>query len=109
MDFKLPKLGEGADSGTIVNLFVKVGDTVAKDQPVLELESEKAVASIPSTVAGTVTAVHVKPGDKVAVGARIFSVGDTGGAAPAPAAAAPAVAPMHPVAPVPVAAATPAP
>lgn len=109
MDFKLPKLGEGADSGTIVNLFVKVGDTVAKDQPVLELESEKAVASIPSTIAGTVTAVYVKPGDKVAVGARIFSVGDAGGAAPAPAAAAPAVAPVHAVAPAAIPAAAPAP
>jgi len=99
MDFKLPKLGEGADSGTIVSLFVKAGDTVAKDQPVLEIESEKAVASIPSTIAGTVTAVHVKPGDKVAVGTRIFSVGDGAGAAPAPAAtptvaAAPVAAPV---------------
>jgi pyruvate dehydrogenase E2 component (dihydrolipoamide acetyltransferase) len=95
MDFKLPKLGEGADSGVVVNLFVKEGDTVAKDQTVLELESEKAVASIPSSVAGTVTKIHVKAGDKISVGARIFSVGEAGAsAAPAsPAAAAPAVAP----------------
>src|SRR2546426_10726752 len=83
MDFKLPKLGEGADSGVIVNLFVKEGDTVAKDQSVLELESEKAVASVPSTVAGVVTKIYVKQGDKVSVGARIFAVGAAGAVAPA--------------------------
>ena len=53
MDLKLPHLGEGADSGTVVNLFVKEGDTVTKDQPIIELENEKAVATIPSTAAGT--------------------------------------------------------
>ena len=100
MDFKLPKLGEGADSGVVVNLFVKEGDTVVKDQTVLELESEKAVASIPSSIAGTVTKIHVKAGDKISVGARIFSVGDGGAAASAsPAAAAPAAAPTAPAAP----------
>ena len=52
MDVKLPKLGEGADSGVVVNVFVKEGDTVAKGQAILELENEKAVASIPSTAAG---------------------------------------------------------
>lgn len=83
MDFKLPKLGEGADSGVVVNLFVKEGDTVTMDQNVIELESEKAVASVPSTVAGVVTKIYVKPGDKISVGARIFSVGAAGGVAAA--------------------------
>ena len=87
MDFKLPKLGEGADSGVVVNLFIKEGDTVAKDQNVLELESEKAVASIPSNIAGTVTKVYVKAGDKITVGTKIFSVGgEDGGSAPSAAA-----------------------
>ena len=72
MDLKLPHLGEGADSGTVVNLFVKEGDTVTKDQPILELENEKAVATIPSTAAGTVTQIFVKPGDKIKVGQRIL-------------------------------------
>ena len=54
MDVKLPKLGEGADSGVVVSIFVKEGDTVAKDQAIMELENEKAVASIPSTAAGVV-------------------------------------------------------
>jgi pyruvate dehydrogenase E2 component (dihydrolipoamide acetyltransferase) len=84
MDVKLPKLGEGADSGVVVGIFVKEGDTVAKDQPILELENEKAVASIPSTAAGVVEKVHVKSGERVSVGQRLISVG--GEAAPASAA-----------------------
>src|SRR5258708_32816476 len=78
MDFKLPHLGEGADSGTVVNLFVKEGDQVAKDQPILELENEKAVATIPSAAAGTVSKVFVKMGDKIAVGQKILSLTETG-------------------------------
>jgi pyruvate dehydrogenase E2 component (dihydrolipoamide acetyltransferase) len=86
MDLKLPHLGEGADSGTVVNLFVKEGDTVTKDQPILELENEKAVATIPSTAAGTVTQVFVKAGDKLRVGQRILSLGESGAAGTPPAA-----------------------
>jgi pyruvate dehydrogenase E2 component (dihydrolipoamide acetyltransferase) len=58
----------------VVTLFVKEGDTIAKDQPVLELENEKAVATIPSTAAGTITKIFVKPGDKIIVGQRILSL-----------------------------------
>ena len=87
MDVKLPKLGEGADSGVVVGIFVNVGDTVAKDQPILELENEKAVASIPSTAAGVVEKVHVKSGDRVSIGQRLITL--AGGAAPAAAASAP--------------------
>src|SRR6185295_2329179 len=85
MDLKLPHLGEGADSGTVVNLFVKEGDQVTKDQAILELENEKAVATIPATAAGKVTQVFVKAGDKVSVGQRILSLtesGDSGAAQP---------------------------
>jgi pyruvate dehydrogenase E2 component (dihydrolipoamide acetyltransferase) len=77
MDVKLPHLGEGADSGTVVNLFVKEGDQLAKDQPILELENEKAVATIPASVAGTVTKVFVKTGDKISVGQKILSLSDS--------------------------------
>jgi len=90
MDVKLPKLGEGADSGVVINVFVKEGDTVAKDQAILELENEKAVASIPSTGAGVVTAVHVKAGDRVSIGQRLVTL--SGGAEASPAPAAPAAA-----------------
>lgn len=95
MDVKLPKLGEGADSGVVVNIFVKEGDTIANGQAIIELENEKAVASIPSTAAGVVGKVFVKPGDRIGVGQRILSVGDSGqpaaAARPAPQKAAPAV------------------
>src|SRR5258706_407307 len=83
MDVKLPKLGEGADSGVVVNIFVKEGDTVAKDQAILELENEKAVASIPSTGAGVVAKVHVKSGDRISVGQRLVTLSGGGEAAPA--------------------------
>ena len=85
MDVKLPKLGEGADSGVVVNVFVKEGDQVAKDQAILELENEKAVASVPSTAAGVVTKIYVKSGDKISVGQRLISL--SGGDQPAAAAA----------------------
>ena len=88
MDVKLPKLGEGADTGVVVNVFVKEGDTVAKDQAILELENEKAVASIPSTGAGVVSKVHVKAGDRVGVGQRLVTLSDGDEPAPASGAAA---------------------
>jgi pyruvate dehydrogenase E2 component (dihydrolipoamide acetyltransferase) len=78
MDVKLPKLGEGADSGVVVNVFVKEGDTLAKDQPILELENEKAIASIPSSAAGIVAKVHVKAGDKISVGQRLVTLSEVG-------------------------------
>ncbi|MGD0537746.1 MAG: 2-oxo acid dehydrogenase subunit E2 [Verrucomicrobiota bacterium] len=99
MDVKLPKLGEGADAGVVVSIFVKDGDVIAKDQPILELESEKAVASVPSPAAGTVTQIHVKPGDKVSVGQRLLTLGEGAGAAATP----------QPEAPAPVAAPSPTP
>src|SRR6185369_6218674 len=80
MDVKLPNLGEGADSGVVVNVFVKEGDQIARDQPILELENEKAVASIPSPVSGTVAKLRVKVGDKISVGQLILSVSEDSGA-----------------------------
>ena len=74
MDLKLPNLGEGADSGTVVNVFVKEGDQISKDQAIIELENEKAVASIPATAAGTVTKIHVRTGDKISVGQNILTL-----------------------------------
>ncbi|MEY2428433.1 MAG: hypothetical protein QOJ40_1318 [Verrucomicrobiota bacterium] len=82
MDLKLPALGEGADSGTVVNLFVKEGDQITKDQPILELENEKAVATIPSTAAGTVGKIFVKSGDKISVGQKLLSLTESAGAEP---------------------------
>ena len=107
MDVKLPNLGEGADSGTVVNLLVKAGDTITAGQGLLELESEKAVATIPAPAGGVVGQIFVKLGDKVSVGQRLISLADTAAApavAPAPAAAKPAAAApiaAHPIADLP--------
>ena len=87
MDVKLPNLGEGADSGTVVNVLVKVGDTLEKGQPMLDLENEKAVATVPATASGTITAIHVKNGDKISVGHRILTVSDGNAPSAAPVAA----------------------
>jgi pyruvate dehydrogenase E2 component (dihydrolipoamide acetyltransferase) len=88
MDLKLPKLGEGADTGVVVSIFVQEGDTIAKDQTIIELENEKAVAAIPATAAGVVAKIHVKTGDKISVGQRILTLSGASEAA-APAAATP--------------------
>src|SRR3954467_11385304 len=85
MDVRLPKLGEGAESGTVVSVMVKEGDTIAKGQTILELENEKAVAPIPSTVSGKVTALRIKEGDKLSVGQVILTVAEEGPAQGTPA------------------------
>ena len=82
-DFNVPELGENIKAGDVVRVLVKPGDTIEKDQPVIELETDKATIEVPSTVAGKVTEVSVKQGDKVQVGQRILRVD---GAAPAAAA-----------------------
>ena len=79
MEVRLPRLGEGADSGTVSTVFVKEGDLVRKDQPVLELESEKAVASIPSPAAGKITKMYVREGDTIKVGQLILALSENGG------------------------------
>lgn len=82
MDVKLPNLGEGADTGTVVNVFVKEGDKIEKDQPLIELENEKAVATIPSSASGVVAKIYIKSGDKISVGQRIISITEAGNGAP---------------------------
>ena len=59
-DFLLPELGEQVPGGDVLRILVKPGDTIAKDQPVLELETDKATIEVPSSVAGTITEVKVK-------------------------------------------------
>jgi pyruvate dehydrogenase E2 component (dihydrolipoamide acetyltransferase) len=90
MDIKIPNLGEGADTGTVVSIHVKEGDVVKKDQTLLELENEKAVAPIPSTQAGTVSKILVKVGDKVSVGQSIVQLSEGGNGASSSPQAAPA-------------------
>jgi len=87
MDLKLPKLGEGSDSGVVVGVFVNEGDTITKDQTIIELENEKAVAAIPASAGGVVAKIHVKAGAKITIDQRILTLsGASGESAPAPAA-----------------------
>jgi pyruvate dehydrogenase E2 component (dihydrolipoamide acetyltransferase) len=83
-EFKVPELGENVEQGDVTRVLVKVGDTIAKDQSVVELETDKATIEVPSSVAGVVKEIKVKPGEKVKVGATIFTIdGDAAGAADA--------------------------
>jgi pyruvate dehydrogenase E2 component (dihydrolipoamide acetyltransferase) len=82
-DFTLPELGENISAGDVLRVLVKAGDTIEKDQSVLELETDKATIEVPSSVAGKVKEIKVKEGDKVKVGQAILSV-DDGGAEAAP-------------------------
>jgi pyruvate dehydrogenase E2 component (dihydrolipoyllysine-residue acetyltransferase) len=75
-DFTLPELGENVAAGDVLRVLVKPGDTIAKDQPVLELETDKATIEVPSSIAGKVKDVKVKAGEKVTVGQAILSVDD---------------------------------
>jgi pyruvate dehydrogenase E2 component (dihydrolipoamide acetyltransferase) len=116
-EFVLPELGENVEKGDVVRVLVKAGDSLAVDQPVLELETDKATIEVPSSVAGQVTDVRVKAGEKVKVGQTVLVVDAAAQApapkaeaapAPAPAAEAPAPAAEAP-APAPVVAAAPPP
>ncbi len=82
-DFTLPELGENITAGDVLRVLVKPGDTLEKDQPVVELETDKATIEVPSSVAGRVKEVKVKAGDKVKVGQAILSVEDGGAEKPA--------------------------
>lgn len=102
-EFRVPELGENVTHGDVARVMVKVGDVVAREQPVLELETDKATIEVPSSVAGVVTDVLVKKGDKVKVGALVLSVRDEAqGTTPAPASGATA-AEVAPPPPAPVA------
>lgn len=90
MDVKLPNLGEGADSGTVVGILVKPGAQIKKGQSIIELETGKAVAPIPSPSAGTVKDIRVKEGDKISVGALILVLDEAAGGTSTATAAAPA-------------------
>jgi pyruvate dehydrogenase E2 component (dihydrolipoamide acetyltransferase) len=74
----VPELGEGVDSVDVVAVLVSVGDTVQLEQPVIEVETEKASVEVPSTVTGKVLEVHVTVGDTLGAGSEIITVDGTG-------------------------------
>ncbi len=84
-EFKLPELGENIEQGDLVRLLIEPGETVFDGQPVMELETDKAVIEVPSSVTGTVKEIKVKAGDKVKVGQVVFTLETARGSAHAPA------------------------
>jgi pyruvate dehydrogenase E2 component (dihydrolipoamide acetyltransferase) len=79
-EFKLPELGENIESGDLVRLMIKPGGNITEGEPVMELETDKAVVEVPSSVTGTVGEIRVKEGDKIKVGQVIFTVENGSGA-----------------------------
>jgi pyruvate dehydrogenase E2 component (dihydrolipoamide acetyltransferase) len=92
MDVKLPQLAEGVEGGTVVSILVAEGQTIEKGQAFMELETQKAVGSIPAPSAGVVTKIHVKQGMEVNIGQTLISI-------EAAASETPAVAPVAQAAP----------
>ena len=74
VQFALPDLGENIESGDVIRILVDVGDRLAEDQTVIELETDKAVIEVPSSIDGTITEILVQQGDTIAVGQPILEV-----------------------------------
>lgn len=85
-EFKLPELGENIEQGDLVRLMIAPGKNVKEGEPVMELETDKAVVEVPSSVSGVVKDIRVKEGDKLKVGQVIFTVENGAGAKAKPAA-----------------------
>jgi 2-oxoglutarate dehydrogenase E2 component (dihydrolipoamide succinyltransferase) len=85
-DVKVPALGESITEGTLAQWLKKPGESVAQDEPIASLETDKVSVEVPSPVAGTISEQLVAEGDTVAVGAVIARIGEGGEAAAAPAA-----------------------
>jgi pyruvate dehydrogenase E2 component (dihydrolipoamide acetyltransferase) len=82
LELKLPELGENIEGGDVVSVLVQPGDEVQADQPVLELETDKATVEVPAALAGRVKAVHVAAGDRIKVGQLIATLEESKPSAP---------------------------
>lgn len=82
VEFKLPELGENVQAGEVINVLVNIGDTIKVDQPILELETDKATVEVPSSVSGVVQAIHIQAGHSVKVGQLILTLADAANEAP---------------------------
>ena len=81
-ELTLPELGENVESGDVIKVLVSAGDVIEKEQPILELETDKATIEVPAASAGTIREIHVKEGEKIKVGQKILTI-DDGSAQPA--------------------------
>src|SRR2546429_4860103 len=81
-EFKLPDIGEGVHEGEVVKWFVKEGDPIRENDPVVEVMTDKVTVQIPSPVTGKVLQLRAKEGEVVKVGATLVVFGEAGEAAP---------------------------
>lgn len=79
IEFRLPDLGEDTTGGEVVSVLVKEGDQVEEEQPLVELETDKALLEVPSPAAGKIVKIHVSAGSKIEVGELIATIDDAGG------------------------------
>jgi len=97
-EFRLPDIGEGVAEGEVVQWFVKEGDTIREDDPLVSVLTDKANVEIPSPRSGKIVKLHVQVGEKVKVGGVLVSIEVQGAGPPAaPSAPAPAQPPRAPV------------
>src|SRR5690348_10748437 len=110
IEIKVPAMGESVTEATVARWFKKEGESVARDEPLLELETDKVTVEVPAPAAGSIESIAVKAGATVQVGAILGAIAEgKAGTAAAPAAApkaeapkpaaAPAAAPAAPAAP----------
>lgn len=76
MEFRLPDLGEGIAEGEVIKWLVKEGDVVEEHQPILEVETDKALVQVPSPQSGKITSINARAGEKVHVGDVLCTIGD---------------------------------
>ena len=95
-EIRVPTLGESVTEATIAQWFKKAGESVAADEPLVELETDKVTIEVPAPAAGVLSEIIANDGDTVEVGALLGSIGEGDGAAAAPAEAAPAPAKAEP-------------
>ena len=84
IEVKLPDLGDGIESGDVLEILVKVGDQITVEQSIIELETDKATVEVPSPQAGKVCQVHVSPGESIPVGGLLLSLEAVQTSAPTP-------------------------
>ncbi len=76
IEFTLPELGENIEAGDVINILVRVGDTINVDDAILELETDKATIEVPSSIRGVIKAIHIKEGDTIQVGQTVLTIQD---------------------------------
>ncbi len=76
IEFKLPELGEGVESGQVIEVFIAPGDKVSAEQPLLEIETDKAAVEIPSPADGTILDVYVSSGELVKINQLLLKIED---------------------------------